>query len=433
MSSEGSTPPSSKPAGGPGDGGGVWRIAQAATVFLVLGFFLYSLRDLLSPFVLFWVLVAVLLPFRGTPGHTLFVVIAALLTGFWILDTTGFLLAPFVLALVLAYVFDPLVDRMQGRRFRRSVAIVVLILPVLGGLAAALVLGLPALGEQVGELIRKAPSALRDLADWAESMQERFAGADLPFVDEEEALDRLRMLSSADLVSLLEARWQEIVRRIWSGVLGVGRGLGSALTVAGYVILTPVLTFYLIRDYDGIVERLRNLIPRGKREAVVSFASAYDDLLSRYLRGQITVALIVGTITALGLWIARFPYAFLIGAIVAVFSVVPYLGLLLSLIPAVIVALLSGDVLASLLKVAVVYGIAQGLEGSLISPKIVGDSVGLHPVWVVLALAVGGFFFGFVGLLIAVPVAVGVKLAVVRGLERYESSELYGGASAGTG
>ncbi|HSR41486.1 MAG TPA: AI-2E family transporter, partial [Longimicrobiales bacterium] len=177
---------------------------------------------------------------------------------------------------------------------------------------------------------------------------------------------------------------------------------------------------------------IRELIPRERRDAVVSFISSYDDLLSRYLRGQITVALIVGTITGLGLWIARFPYAFLIGAVVAVFSVVPYLGLLLSLIPAVIVALLSGDVLASLAKVAVVYGIAQGLEGSLISPKIVGDSVGLHPVWVVLALAVGGFFFGFVGLLIAVPVAVGVKLAVVRGLERYESSELYGGATAGS-
>ncbi|MBT8335611.1 MAG: AI-2E family transporter, partial [Gemmatimonadetes bacterium] len=115
------------------------------------------------------------------------------------------------------------------------------------------------------------------------------------------------------------------------------------------------------------------------------------------------------------------------GVIVAVFGVVPYLGLVLSLIPAILVALPSGAVGLSLLKVGIVFAVAQGLEGAVVSPRIVGDSVGLHPVWVVLALAVGGFYFGFVGLLIGVPAAVGVKLLVTRGLARYRESTVFRG------
>ena len=216
---------------------------------------------------------------------------------------------------------------------------------------------------------------------------------------------------------------------IWSGVLGLGRGLGSLLSIVGYVVLTPVLTFYLLRDWDGLKARMAELIPAGAREGVLTVASEYDHLLSRYVRGQITVAIMMGVITALGLLVLRFPYAILLGALVAMFSVVPYMGLVLSVIPAIFIALVSGNVLVSLVKVAVVYGASQGLEGAVISPRIVGDSVGLHPVWVVLALAVSGFVFGFVGLLIGVPLAVGVKLLVVRGVDRYRRSDLYRGAS----
>ncbi len=404
-----------------------WRTLQAAAVLLVLGFFLFSLREILSPFVLFWLLVAVLLPFRGTPGHTLLVVLAALLTGFWILDTTGFLLAPFVLALVLAYILDPLVDRLTARWLSRSVAILLLALPVLGLLAVGVVLGIPALGEQVGDLIRRSPEFLHRLAGWGEALRLRVLKVDLPLVDEEALLERLRSVDSATVIAYLEERKAMIGERIWVGILGLGRGVGSVVSILGYVVLTPILTFYLLRDYDRLTERVRELLPRRSRDAVVSLAAEYDRLLSRYLRGQITVALTIGVVTALGLSIVRFPHALFLGVLVALFSVVPYLGLLMSLLPAIFIALVSGNVVASLLKVLVVYGVAQGLEGAVVSPRIVGESVGLHPVWVVLALAVGGFFFGFVGLLIAVPAAVGVKLLVLRGVDRYRTSSLFQG------
>lgn len=407
----------------------IWAPVQGAAALLVLGFFLFSLRPVLTPFVLFLVLVAVLLPFRRVPGHNLLLSLSALLVLFWVLDTTGFLLAPFVLALVLAYVLDPVVDRLEERGMNRSLGIGVLALPVAAVLAVGVFVGLPALAGQVGEIIDRAPELLNRFANWIESLDRQVAALSLPdFVVQ--MVERIRSVDPATVVQFLQERQAAIARRAWEGVLGLGKGLGSTLSVLGYVILTPVLTFYLLRDWDRLISAVVDLIPEQRRDAVLGFFGEYDDLLSRYLRGQITVALTVGAITALGLWITGFPFAFLIGVIVAVFSVVPYLGLVLSLVPAVIVALVSGSVLANLLKVAVVYGIAQGLEGSIISPRIVGESVGLHPVWVVLALAVGGYYFGFVGLLIGVPLAVGIKLLVVRLLARYRESDLYGGEPA---
>ncbi|MDH5589744.1 MAG: AI-2E family transporter, partial [Gemmatimonadota bacterium] len=237
-------------------------------------------------------------------------------------------------------------------------------------------------------------------------------------------------VDSEAVVAFLQERQDALIEWLWKAVLGVGRGLGSMVGIVGYVVLTPVLTFYLLRDWDRITASMKDLIPLDRRGDVVSFTADFDALLSRYLRGQFTVAVVIGVITGVGLAVVRFPHAATLGLIVAVFSVVPYLGLLLSLLPAVFIALVSGSVGVSLLKVAVVYGVAQGLEGAVVSPRIVGESVGLHPVWLLLALAMGGFFFGFVGLLIAVPVAVGFKLVIVRGMTRYRTSEFYLGSRA---
>jgi predicted PurR-regulated permease PerM len=329
---------------------------------------------------------------------------------------------------VLAYVLDPLVDRLEARRIPRAAAIVMLSLPALGGLAALLFLAIPAAAQQLGDVVQGVPVFFQRVADWLESLQARILLVDIPILDEDALVERLRRVDSAAVVAFLEERQAELARRAWAGVLGVGRGLGSALTILGYLVLTPVLIFYLLRDWDRVTAALGDLVPHSRRDTVLAFFRRYDLLLGRYLRGQITVAVAVGTITGLGLWIADFPYAGTLGLVVAVFSVVPYLGLLLSLIPALFIALVSGSVGLSLLKVAVVYGVAQGLEGAVISPRIVGDSVGLHPVWVVLALALGGFYFGFVGLLIGVPGAVGVKLLLESGMARYRASALYQGA-----
>jgi predicted PurR-regulated permease PerM len=405
----------------------VWRGVEAAAVVLVLAFFLYAMLESLNPLLLFLLLWAVLLPFRRSEGYGRFVTWAAVVTVVWLLSTTGWILAPFLLALMLAYILNPMVERVSFGRVSRSLGIALLALPTLAFVAGVFLVVVPAAVRELGEVVQQAPVFFQRLVGWLSALRERALTMDVPLIDEDALLLRLESVDADAVVAFLDERRAAFGARIWSGVLGLGRGIGTVFTVLGYVALTPILTFYLLRDWKRLTSGAADLIPAARREQVVSFAIDSDRMISRYLRGQVIVAIAMGIITALGLWIARFPYAGMLGLIVAVFSVVPYLGLVLSLIPAIFIALVSGSVVISLVKVAVVYGLAQLLETSVISPRIVGESVGLHPVLVLLALTLGGYFFGFVGLLIAVPAAAVGRLLVERGLRRYRRSDLYRG------
>ena len=339
-----------------------WRWVETAAVVLVFGFFLFATRAILNPVLLFFLLWAVLIPYRRREGHGALLGVAALVTLVWLLSTTGSLLAPFVLAAVLAYVLDPLVDWMQGRGMPRFTAILLLTLPALGILALLVLVAVPAAARQLAGILSEVPVFLDRLADWIETPPAGLLTLDLPLVDEDALLTRLRAVDADTVVGFIEARRAELGSWVWEGVLGLGRGIGTVFTVLSYVALTPVLVFYLLRDWNGITKALGDLVPADRREGVLTLAREADDLIARYLRGQLTVAGVIGLITGVGLWIVGFPYAATLGLVVAVFSVVPYLGLILSLIPAVIIALVSGSIGISLLKVAAVYGAAQFLE-----------------------------------------------------------------------
>ncbi|MEJ2184941.1 MAG: AI-2E family transporter [Gemmatimonadota bacterium] len=405
-----------------------WRHVHVAIALVVAALFLYALLPVLSPVLLYAALVLMLSPYAGTRGHALTVGTGAGLLAFWLLRTLGTLLAPFVLAFVLAFILDPLVDRLERWRLPRPVAVASLALPGLALLAVLVFWGVPALADQVGVLIRQAPTALARVAEWIERL--RTGQLHLPFVPEQVISDQLRSISPERVIQYLQEQQQAIVQHAWQAVSGMGRGFASVLTVLGYVVLTPVLTFYLLRDYDLLIARVGSLVPKPSRESVGGFFAEYETLLARYLRGQLMEAALVGILTWLGLWILGFPYAGLVGVVAGVFNMVPYLGLAVSLIPAIIIALFSGNVLGSLLKVVVVFVVVQALDGSVTGPKIVGGAIGLHPVWVILALALGGAFFGFVGLLIAMPAAIFLKLLLNRGLEHYRASGLYLGDAA---
>ncbi len=398
---------------------GILRIALALLAVVAL---LFLARDVLSPPILFVFAWVVLRPFRDQEGHTALLGILAAITVLWVVATSGGILAPFVVAMGLAYLLDPVVDRLEARGLSRTPAIMVLAIPVAVLLVLGIIFGIPAIGRQTGEVIESLPTVVERLQDWGTALQTILAS--IPGLGDA-LVTRLEALDGESLAAMLEARQSQLAQTSWQAVLGVGRGIGATVTFLGYLVLTPVLAFYLLRDWDGLVSRISELLPRDRHDAIADFAREYDQLLGQYLRGQILVAVAMGALTAIGLWAWGLPYAVLIGVFVTIFSVVPYLGLLLSLIPALIVALISANVGASLLGVAVVFIVVQTLEGTVISPRIVGESVGLHPVWIVLALTAGGFYLGFVGLLLGVPIAVGVKLVVLRAVERYRASSLY--------
>ena len=414
------------------------RVAGVAAAVLLLGALLWLLLPLLNPLILWFGLVAVLFPFRKGTTFLPLVITTGVLTAFWLLSELGALLAPFVVAVVLAYILNPVVNRLArtrpllaaGRkvgdadRFPRTLAVFLLGVPVAGALVGAVVWGLPWAAEELAGLARRTPEALNRLATILQGLEGRLARLRIPGVEGADVAERLRALRADDVVAFLDARKAQLGEWLLSGALGVGRGVGAALTVLGYLVLTPVIAFYLMRDWDRVIGRASALVPP-THDHIRVFGRDYDQALASYLRGQVTVSVIIGAMTAGGLLLVGFPYAIFLGLIVAIFNVVPYLGLVLSLLPALAIALASGDVGTSLLKMGVVYTVAQTLESAVFSPRIVGDSTGLHPVWILLAIAVSGFFFGFVGLLLAVPGAVGIKLLLARALERYRRSPLF--------
>lgn len=401
-----------------------WSWAYAGIILLVGALYLYSVRSVLGPVPVYLLLLLLLTPFAGTRTHRTAVAGITLVFAIWVLRTLGGLLTPFLLAASVAYILDPAVDVLE-RRMPRTVAILLLALPAVAILAVLLLVGIPAIAHQAESFLGELPTAASRLSTWLETVRARLLATDLPFVDEQRVFGWIGSIDEARITGWLEEQRGVLLQRTWSAVLGVGRGVGTVLAVLGYLVLTPVLAVYLLRDWDRITAAAASLIPESRRARAVAFAREYDGLLARFLRGQVVAAAIVGVLTWLGLLIAGFPMSGLVGAIAGLFNLVPYLGLIVSVVPVVIIALLSGSVLGSLLKAGIVFAIVQFIDGSITGPRIVGESVGLHPVWVMLALTVGGFAFGFAGLLLAMPAAVLIKLLLREGVARYRASDLF--------
>ena len=392
-------------------------------LFLVL--FLWSVHEVLAPLVLFFVIVYLMAPFYGSPLYGRVVTVLGLVTLLWLILAVGFILTPFVLALVLAYILNPLVTRGVREGMNRTVATAA----VLGTFLAIFVLvGIavgPLLWAQLLQFGARLPEFLEGVLAWTQRTLDQVAHVPLPGVGRVEVGDLLD-IDATRLEEFIAERAEAIRGALLSSVVGVGKGLGVVLTVLSYLLITPMLTFFLLRDFEGLVANAGRLVPPHRRQGTFTFVREFDQLLGRFLRSQVLVSILVGLIIGVGFWIAGFPYALLLGAVAGIFNIVPYLGLVLSLIPAILIALVSGSPGVDLLKIAIVFGSEQVLE-NWFSPKIVASSVGLHPVWVLLAIVLFSFFFGVIGLLIAVPAAVGIKLLLRNAIRTYEDSAYFGG------
>ena len=331
------------------------------------------------------------------------------------LGATGYLLyllapvlTPFVAAGLLAYIGDPLADRLQKMRLPRSVAVLVVFLltfVVLGGLVLLL---LPLVSSQFGALLEVLPRYLQLLEDqvWPHIAGFLGEGGD----DAEIGLAALIERYGADAASLGGTLLSQL-----------GRSGGALLTGIINLFLIPVLTFYLLRDWDLIIARLGALVPARNREAVFTLARETDETLGAFLRGQLLVMFGLAVMYSGGLMLIGLKFALAIGVVAGLVSFVPYLGFIFGIGLASLTAINSpdGGGLLQLGLVVVVFSVAQFIEGSVLTPKLVGDRIGLHPVLVIFAVMAFGLLFGFFGVLLALPAAAAIAVFVRFAYNRY--------------
>lgn len=325
----------------------------------------------------------------------------------------GPVLVPFVGAAILAYMADPLVDRLQEWKLPRTLAVILVFVGLtLAALLLLLVL-VPLIEEQVRVLIQKLPRYI----DWLQSDGLPWLAAQLGMSD-----------TTFDLAMLKKA-----IQQHWQQAGGIAREMlaqvsRSGLALVGWIVnlmVAVVVTFYLMRDWDKLTARLRGLLPRRSEAVVVRLATQSDEVLGAFLRGQLLVMLALGLIYSLGLSIIGLDFALLIGLVAGLVSFVPYLGTIVGVLTALIAALVQFHDPLYLLYVGLVFWVGQMLEGMVLTPWLVGDRIGLHPVAVIFAVLAGGQLFGFVGVLLALPVAAVAAVLLRYADERYRQSELY--------
>lgn len=399
------------------------RIASLpALALLLFGVMLVSVRDILGPFLVFPLVLLVLWPVRKRPDVRRILVASGLLVVCWFLYHYSALLGPFFVAAIIAYLLAPLVAWLESRGLRRSMAILVATLPFLALVILVMVIALPQMVTQAGELIGRLPQFGQKLVGLLEGTRDRLLTFRL--LTEEQRL-WLQNLSADNIGTILQQNSDVIAGRLWSWALSLLRHLWSIFGLLGYLVVTPVVTFYLLTDWRPMLVSAESLIPPGRREAIVGFIDRYDEALGGFIRGQLIEATLVAVITTIGLMLLGVPSALFLGATAGLFNLIPYVGIVISAVPALIIALTMENPVGGLWRVALVYGVVQFIDGNITGPRIVGESAGLHPLWVMLALAIGGATMGFIGLLLAVPLAILVKMLGERALASYRKSGAY--------
>lgn len=334
---------------------------------------------------------------------------AFFLTALWGL---GQVLAPFLVGGAIAYFLDPVADRLQRLGLSRVLATTVISLSALL-IGVLLVLAvIPSLASQLGGLIEATPQIFRKLQTF---LTERF-----PDLLDENSVIRRSILSIGD--NLRE--WgTEAAKTLFTSALGV-------LNALLFLVVVPVVAFYLLLDWDNMIARIDALLPRDHAPVVRDLAARIDRVLAAFVRGQLSVCIALGVFYSAALMLAGLDFGLLVGAIAGAITFIPYVGALVGGALAIGLAMFQfwGD-WASIGIIAGIFALGQFLEGNVITPRLVGNSVGLHPVWLLFALSAFGSAFGFVGMLVAVPVAASLGVLTRWGIEKYQESLLYQGVA----
>ena len=332
--------------------------------------------------------------------------IAIALVG-WLLYLLAPILTPFVAGALLAYIGDPLADRLERFRMPRTVAVVAVFLLTFISIGLLVLLVLPLIRSQIVALLDALPGIIAQFEDvWLPRLSD-LAGID---ADEEVGL-----ASFVARYSDMAGDWGTTI------LMSLSRSGGALAAAVVSLFLVPIITFYMLRDWDVITSRLSALLPGDSRETIVSLARETDEVLGAFLRGQIMVMIALGVIYSVGLSLVGLDFAVAIGVVSGLVSFVPYLGLVFGIVLAGMTVMLEPNPLLPLAGVIATFTAAQLLEGSVLTPKLVGDRIGLHQVLVIFAVAAGGQLFGFFGILLALPAAAVLSVLVRFAFHQYLS------------
>ena len=323
------------------------------------------------------------------------------------------ILLPFVSAALLAYLGDPLVDRLEKMKLSRTLSVVIVFSLMFTIVVPLLLFLIPLLQEQLTLLLKKSPDYIQWATTNIQPMLQDSLGISLPSLD----VDQLK----------------KTVAEEWTNAGGFFKGLlrtvsHSSVIVAGWlanIVLIPVITFYLLRDWDHLVAYIHDLLPRSIEPTVSLMAKESNDVLGAFLRGQMLVMLALGIIYSMGLRLVGVEFSLLIGLFAGLLSFIPYMGLIVGVIIAGAAVLFQTHDMTNLLWVFLVFGVAQMIEGMFLTPVLVGDRIGLHPVAVIFAVLAGGQLFGFFGILLALPVFAVLAVLLRHGKTRYKGSKIY--------
>ena len=329
---------------------------------------------------------------------------------FWAL---GNVLLPFLVGGAIAYFLDPVADRLERAGLSRVAATTLISLVALVLVILLVLAVIPTLVNQLTALVNAAPDISRRLQGF---LLERF-----PSLADSTSTIRQTL---AEIATAIQARGGQLAQGILSSALGV-------ISVVVFIVVVPVVAFYLLLDWDRMTQRIDSMLPRDHAPTIRRLAREIDAVLAGFVRGQVSVCLALGSFYAAALMAAGLQFGLIVGAIAGAITFIPYVGSIIGGTLAVGLALFQfwGD-WVSIGIIAAIFAAGQFIEGNVLTPKLVGKSVGLHPVWLLFALSAFGSMFGFVGMLIAVPVAAMLGVLTRFAVEQYQASLLYRGTEA---
>ena len=331
----------------------------------------------------------------------------------WLVYRLTPILTPFLIGIILAYLGNPAVNRLEKTGFSRTVAVVFVFLVIMIVPASALIILLPLLQKQIAGLIMHIP-------DMINVVQSKYLGSIASFLE----ID-IEMIDLDAIRRVLMDHWQSFSHIIGTLLEQISQSGQTLLLWTGYLVIIPVVTFYMLRDWGDLLDRTKKLIPRKYQAVITKLAGECDVVLGEFFRGQLLVMLAQSIIYSTGLWIVGLEFALLIGILAGLVSFVPYLGFFVGFSIAGAAAFFQFHELSSIFYVLLVFGIGQAIEGMLLSPLLIGDRIGLHPAAVIFAVMAGGQLFGFFGVLLALPVASMITVLLRHAHRQYLGSSLY--------